>query len=101
MKDSVGKGARICKAADASWTHCIFNGNQGRVLADENLRKDGKAIEIGFVYNDGSAVKEAIMPILIENFKKLGIKFNPQKDPNSDLFSKYVIPGNFDMTMFT
>lgn len=62
--------------------------------------KDGKAIEITYVYNDGSKTNEAVVPVVQEQLAAVGITMKVQKVPPTDLFAKYVIPGEFDLTLF-
>lgn len=62
--------------------------------------KDGEPIEITYVYNDGSKTNEAVVPVVQEQLKAVGISMKVQKVPPTDLFSKYVIPGDFDLTLF-
>jgi peptide/nickel transport system substrate-binding protein len=62
--------------------------------------KDGEPIEITYVYNDGSKTNEAVVPVVQEQLKAVGITMKVQKVPPTDLFSKYVIPGDFDLTLF-
>lgn len=68
--------------------------------ADTVASKDGKPIEITYVYNDGSKTNEAVVPVVQEQLKAVGITMKVQKVPPTDLFSKYVIPGEFDLTLF-
>lgn len=173
LKDLVGKGSVLRKAAGPNWTHLTLNGAEGRPLADEKVRqavfravdrkevflavnaampypsdltqqnhqilvtnqegykdtsgdygkydieaakkllteagftfedgkavKDGKPLEITYVYNDGSKTNEAVIPVVKESLGKAGITLNVQKVPPTDLFAKFVIPGNYDITLF-
>lgn len=72
----------------------------GYEIKDGSATKDGKALEITYVYNDGSKTNEAVVPVVQEALKAAGITMKVQKVPPTDLFSKYVIPGNFDITLF-
>lgn len=173
VKDMVGNGVSLRKAAGPEWTHITLNGTEGRPLADQKVRqavfhainredtflavnkampypkdmeqlnnhvlmtnqegykdtsgdfgkydvdaakkllqdagytidgdtatKDGTPLEITYVYNDGSKTNEAVVPVVQENLKAIGITMKVQKVPPTDLFSKYVIPGEFDLTLF-
>lgn len=68
--------------------------------SDGMATKDGKPLEITYVYNDGSKTNEAVVPVVQQNLKDIGVTMNVQKVPPTDLFSKYVIPGQFDLTLF-
>lgn len=173
VKDMVGKGSELRKAAGPNWTHLTLNGAKGRPMEDAKVRqavfrainrsdvflsvnstmpypkdmvqlnnrvlmtnqegykdtsgdygkydieaakklltdagftfengkamKGGKALEITYVYNDGSKTNEAVVPVVKESLAKAGITLNVQKVPPTDLFSKYVIPGQYDITLF-
>ncbi|MGQ4535719.1 ABC transporter family substrate-binding protein [Dermabacteraceae bacterium P13264] len=76
---------------DAGYT---FDG-EGRAV------KDGQPVEITYVYNEGDSEDESLLPIIQESLAKAGITLKIQKVPSNDLFSKYVIPGRYDVTMFT
>ncbi|WP_311477010.1 ABC transporter family substrate-binding protein [uncultured Gulosibacter sp.] len=67
---------------------------------DGYYQKDGKTLEIRYVYNAGSTVNGTIAPIATENLKAAGMKLKVEQVPPTDLFSKYVIPGDYDMTLF-
>ncbi|MGQ4508505.1 ABC transporter family substrate-binding protein [Dermabacteraceae bacterium P13138] len=93
--NSEGRGEYDIEAAkkilaDGGYT---FDG-EGRAV------KDGKPVEVTYVYNDGSKANEAILPVVQDSLKKAGITLKVQKVPPSDLFSKYIIPGNYDVSMF-
>ncbi|MEL4503827.1 ABC transporter family substrate-binding protein [Luteococcus sp. H138] len=173
LKDLVGKGSVLRKAAGPDWTHITLNGAPGRPLADVKVRqavqramnrddifqsvnavmpypkdmpqqnnhllvtnqdgykdnsgdfgkydveaakkllteagytmtdgkamKNGKQLTVTYVYNDGSKTNEAVVPVVQEELKAIGINMQVSKVPPTDLFSKYVIPGNFDLTLF-
>lgn len=67
---------------------------------DQKATKDGKAVEITYVYNDGSKTNEAVVPVVQEALKAVGITMTVKKVPPTDLFSVYVIPGDYDITLF-
>ncbi|GAA1285421.1 MULTISPECIES: ABC transporter family substrate-binding protein [Brachybacterium] len=72
----------------------------GYTFEDDLATKDGEPIEITYVYNDGSKTNEAVVPVVQEQLAAVGITMKVQKVPPTDLFSKYVIPGEFDLTLF-
>lgn len=73
----------------------------GWTMGDDGYyQKDGKTLEIRYVYNAGSTVNGTIAPIATENLKAAGMKLKVEQVPPTDLFSKYVIPGDYDMTLF-
>lgn len=72
----------------------------GYTFEDDLATKDGKPIEITYVYNDGSKTNEAVVPVVKEQLAAVGITMKVQKVPPTDLFSKYLIPGDFDLSLF-
>ncbi len=73
----------------------------GWTMGDDGYyQKDGKTLEIRYVYNAGSVVNGTIAPIATENLKAAGMKLKVEQVPPTDLFSKYVIPGDYDLTLF-
>lgn len=72
----------------------------GYTMTNGLATKDGKPLKASFVYNDGSKTWGAVLPVLQEQMKAIGVTVEVQKVPPTDLFSKYVIPGQFDMTGF-
>jgi peptide/nickel transport system substrate-binding protein len=72
----------------------------GFTMEGDLATKDGKALEITYVYNDGSKTNEAVVPVVQEALAAVGITMKVQKVPPTDLFAKYVIPGEYDLTLF-
>ena len=73
----------------------------GWTMGDKGYyEKDGKILEIRYVYNAGSSTNGTVAPIAQENLKAAGIKLTIEQVPPTDLFSKYVIPGDYDITLF-
>lgn len=62
--------------------------------------KDGKPVELDYVYNDGSKTNEAVLPVVQDQLKAIGVTVNERKVPPTDLFTKYIEPGDYDMTLF-
>lgn len=62
--------------------------------------KDGKPVTLDYVYNDGSKTNEAVLPVVQENLKEIGVTVKEHKVPPTDLFAKYIDPGEYDMTLF-
>lgn len=72
----------------------------GYTYDGDKATKDGEAVEITYVYNDGSKTNEAVVPVVQEALADIGVTMKVQKVPPTDLFSQYVIPGEFDLTLF-
>lgn len=72
----------------------------GYTIENNQATKDGKQLEITYVYNDGSKTNEAVVPVVQENLEAIGVKLNVQKVPPTDLFAKYISAGEYDITLF-
>jgi peptide/nickel transport system substrate-binding protein len=72
----------------------------GYTVEDDKATKDGKQLELTYVYNDGSKTNEAVVPVVQEGLEAIGIKMKVQKVPPTDLFSKYISKGDYDLTLF-
>ncbi|WP_214320475.1 ABC transporter family substrate-binding protein [Nonomuraea sediminis] len=86
-----------------------YNPNQAKQLLDAagwklsgNVRqKDGKNLELRFVIPSGIQVSKSEGELAQNMLAQIGVKLNIQAVPGDDFFSKYVIPGNFDITAFS
>jgi peptide/nickel transport system substrate-binding protein len=67
---------------------------------DGYYAKDGETLTVRYVYNAGSQTNGTVAPIATENLKEVGIELKIEQVPPTDLFSKYVIPGDYDVTLF-
>ncbi|WP_282827695.1 ABC transporter family substrate-binding protein [Gulosibacter sediminis] len=67
---------------------------------DGYYAKDGETLTVRYVYNAGSQTNGTVAPIATENLKEAGIELKIEQVPPTDLFSKYVIPGDYDVTLF-
>lgn len=73
----------------------------GWTMGDDGYyAKDGERLTIRYVYNAGSQTNGTVAPIATENLKAVGIELQIDQVPPTDLFSKYVIPGDYDITLF-
>lgn len=72
----------------------------GYTIENNQAMKDGKQLELTYVYNDGSKTNEAVVPVVQEGLEAIGVKLNVQKVPPTDLFSKYIGAGEYDITLF-
>lgn len=73
----------------------------GWTMADDGYyEKDGERLTVRYVYNAGSQTNGTVAPIATENLKAAGIELKIEQVPPTDLFSKYVIPGDYDVTLF-
>jgi peptide/nickel transport system substrate-binding protein len=72
----------------------------GFEVKDGKATKDGKPLELDYVYNEGSDFHETVVPIFQEQLEAVGITMKVTKVPPSDLFSKYAATGDFDLISF-
>lgn len=86
-----------------------YNPNQAEQLLDSagwklsgNVRqKDGKNLELRFVIPSGIQVSKSEGELAQNMLAQIGVKLDIQAVPGDDFFTKYVIPGNFDLTAFS
>ncbi|MCD0485691.1 ABC transporter family substrate-binding protein [Streptacidiphilus sp. ASG 303] len=64
-------------------------------------QKDGKTLEVSFVYPDGTAVSENEGKLAQKMLQQVGVKLDIKAVPSDDFFDKYVQPGKFDITAFS
>jgi peptide/nickel transport system substrate-binding protein len=87
----------------------VYNPDDAKKLLDdagwklngEYRAKDGKPLEVKFIYPEGTAVSENEGKLAQAMLKQIGVKFVPQTVPSDDFFDKYVQPGKFDITAFS
>ncbi|NBF00574.1 ABC transporter family substrate-binding protein, partial [Nonomuraea sp. K271] len=72
-----------------------------RLAAGTTVRqKDGKPLDLRFVVPSGVQVSKAEGELAQSMLAQIGVKLTIRAVPSDDFFSKYVIPGNFDITPF-
>ncbi|TDE41283.1 ABC transporter family substrate-binding protein [Nonomuraea mesophila] len=72
-----------------------------RLAAGTTVRqKDGKPLDLRFVVPSGVQVSKAEGELAQSMLAQIGVKLTIKAVPSDDFFSKYVIPGNFDITPF-
>lgn len=65
------------------------------------LKKDGKPFTIDFVIPSAVAASKSESELIQAMLKEVGITVNIRTVPVSDLFDKYITPGQYDMTVFS
>ncbi|WP_236655547.1 ABC transporter family substrate-binding protein [Streptacidiphilus carbonis] len=73
----------------------------GWKMSGQYRQKDGKNLELTFVYPDGTAVSKNESVLLQAMFAAVGVKLDISAVPSDDFFDKYVQPGKFDLTAFS
>ncbi|MEO3800291.1 ABC transporter family substrate-binding protein [Nonomuraea sp. B1E8] len=73
----------------------------GWKLAGGTVRqKDGKPLDLRFVVPSGVQLSKSEGELAQSMLAQIGVKLTIKSVPSDDFFSKYVIPGNFDITPF-
>lgn len=62
--------------------------------------KNGKPLELRFVVPSGVQVSKAEGELAQSMLAQIGVKITIRSVPSDDFFTRYVIPGNFDITPF-
>ncbi|AQZ69891.1 Oligopeptide ABC transporter, periplasmic oligopeptide-binding protein OppA (TC 3.A.1.5.1) [[Actinomadura] parvosata subsp. kistnae] len=62
--------------------------------------KDGKPLDLRFVVPSGVQISKAEGELAQSMLAQIGVKVTIKAVPSDDFFTKYVIPGNFDITPF-
>ncbi|MER6946048.1 ABC transporter family substrate-binding protein [Nonomuraea sp. NPDC000554] len=94
---------------DNAGQYGVYNPQRAGQLLDEagwrlngNVRqKDGKNLDLRFVVPSGVQVSKAEGELAQSMLSQIGVKLTIQAVPSDDFFTKYVIPGNFDITPFS
>ncbi|NUR86054.1 MAG: ABC transporter family substrate-binding protein, partial [Nonomuraea sp.] len=63
-------------------------------------QKGGKNLELRFVVPSGLQLSKSEGELAQNMLAQIGVKLDIKAVPSDDFFTKYVIPGNFDMTAF-
>ncbi|SEM51510.1 ABC transporter family substrate-binding protein [Nonomuraea pusilla] len=63
-------------------------------------QKGGKQLALRFVVPSGLQISKAEGELAQSMLSQIGVKLTIQAVPSDDFFTKYVIPGNFDITPF-
>ncbi|GGP10072.1 ABC transporter family substrate-binding protein [Nonomuraea glycinis] len=63
-------------------------------------KKDGRPLDLRFVVPSGVQLSKAEGELTQSMLTRIGVRLSLQVVPSDDFFTKYVIPGNFDITPF-
>jgi peptide/nickel transport system substrate-binding protein len=72
----------------------------GWKLTGSVRQKNGRPLDLRFVVPSGVQLSKAEGELAQSMLTRIGVKLSLQVVPSDDFFSKYVIPGNFDITPF-
>ncbi|WP_327090686.1 ABC transporter family substrate-binding protein [Nonomuraea sp. NBC_01738] len=72
----------------------------GWKLNGQVRQKDGKNLDLRFVVPTGLQLSKSEGELAQSMLAQIGVKITIKAVPSDDFFTKYVIPGNFDMTPF-
>ncbi|MFI6482836.1 ABC transporter family substrate-binding protein [Nonomuraea sp. NPDC050663] len=73
----------------------------GWKLSGQTRMKDGKELNLRFVMPSGLQLTKSEGELLQNMLGQIGVKVTLQAVPSDDFFTKYIIPGNYDMTAFS
>ncbi|MER7213010.1 ABC transporter family substrate-binding protein [Streptosporangium sp. NPDC000239] len=69
-------------------------------LSGQTRVKDGRELNLRFVMPSGLQVTKSEAEITQSMLAQIGVKVTLQAVPSDDYFTKYIIPGNYDITAF-
>lgn len=69
--------------------------------ASPSRYKGGKELGVRFVIPSGLQLSKSEGELVQAMLRKIGVKVTIQSVPSDDFFSKYIIPGNFDIAPFS
>ncbi|MFB4281458.1 MULTISPECIES: ABC transporter family substrate-binding protein [unclassified Nonomuraea] len=72
----------------------------GWKLSGSVRQKNGKPLDLRFVVPSGVQISKAEGELAQTMLGQIGVKLTIKAVPSDDFFTKYVIPGNFDITPF-
>ncbi|NUW30680.1 ABC transporter family substrate-binding protein [Nonomuraea sp. SMC257] len=72
----------------------------GWKVAGAVRQKDGRPLALRFVVPSGVQVSKSEAELVQSMLSQIGVQVSIQAVPSDDFFTKYVIPGNFDLTAF-
>ncbi|MFG1698996.1 ABC transporter family substrate-binding protein [Nonomuraea sp. NPDC049309] len=72
----------------------------GWKLNGQVRQKQGRTLELRFVVPSGVQISKAEGELAQSMLAQIGVKLTIKAVPSDDFFTKYVIPGNFDITPF-
>lgn len=72
----------------------------GWKMSGQTRTKDGKELSLRFVMPSGLQLTKSEGELLRSMLGKIGVKVTLQAVPSEEFFTKYIIPGNYDITAF-
>ncbi|GAA3160289.1 ABC transporter family substrate-binding protein [Planomonospora alba] len=73
----------------------------GWKLSGQTRKKDGKELNLRFVAPSGLQLTKSEAELVQNMLGQIGVKVTLQSVPSDDYFTKYIIPGNYDITAFS
>ncbi|MBG0824666.1 ABC transporter family substrate-binding protein [Planomonospora sp. ID91781] len=73
----------------------------GWKLSGQVRKKDGKELNLRFVAPSGLQLTKSEAELTQNMLSKIGVKVTLQSVPSDDYFTRYIIPGNYDITAFS
>ncbi|MGC5011750.1 ABC transporter family substrate-binding protein [Streptosporangium sp. DT93] len=94
-RDNAGETGRHDPAAAARELDAA-----GWRLEGRTRRKDGRELTLRFVVPSGLQITKSEAELVQDMLARIGVGVTLQSVPTDDYFTKYVIPGNYDITAF-
>lgn len=69
-------------------------------LSGQTRQKNGKELNLRFVMPSGLQLTKSEAELIQNMLAQIGVKVTLQAVPSDDYFTKYIIPGNYDITAF-
>ncbi|MEU8380779.1 ABC transporter family substrate-binding protein [Streptosporangium sp. NPDC048865] len=69
-------------------------------LEGRTRRKDGRELKLRFVLPSGLQLAKSEAELVQDMLARIGVGVTLQSVPTDDYFTKYIIPGNYDITAF-
>ncbi|WP_250214860.1 ABC transporter family substrate-binding protein [Acrocarpospora catenulata] len=73
----------------------------GWKLAQDVRSRNGRPLQVRFVIPSGLQLAKSEGELVQAMLRRLGVKVSLQTVPNNDFFTKYIIPGNYDIAPFS
>ncbi|MEU9835560.1 ABC transporter family substrate-binding protein [Streptosporangium sp. NPDC048047] len=70
-------------------------------LSGQTRRKDGRDLSLRFVVPSGLQLTKSEAELVQSMLARIGVRVVIQSVPSDDYFTRYIIPGNYDITAFS
>ncbi|MDQ1516708.1 MAG: glutathione transport system substrate-binding protein [Actinomycetota bacterium] len=92
--------AGILSAPDVNGARKLLD-DAGWKLEGNGRKKDGKPLALRFVVPTGVASSNQVAELVRAMLDRIGVRVDVLSVPTQDFFKQYIIPGNFELTVFS